>query len=105
MGEEEQRRCCLLGGCGCSPGGAKQRASMKTWLLDKLGLEPLNNAAVPPAAPVQLSSPVSRADVESWLDELFGESEAATNAKTEGEPAAVETQVAPEDDRPAALEA
>jgi hypothetical protein len=85
----DPRKCCILGVC-CPPGGKAQRADLKAWLLDKLGLEPLNNAAVPPAAAVSHSAPVSRADVESWLDELFGESEAATNAKTEKEGAVVE---------------
>ncbi len=33
-GEEERRRCCLLGGCGCGPGSAAQRAEMEMWLRD-----------------------------------------------------------------------
>lgn len=34
MGEEERRRCCLLGGCGCQPGGAAQREALEMWLRD-----------------------------------------------------------------------
>lgn len=34
MSEEERRRCCLLGGCGCGPAGsAAQRQAMKEWLI------------------------------------------------------------------------
>lgn len=37
MGEEERRRCCLLGGCGCGPpGSAAQREAMEHWWTEKL---------------------------------------------------------------------
>jgi hypothetical protein len=35
MSNGNQQRCCLLGVC-CPPGSAAQRASLKTWLLEKL---------------------------------------------------------------------
>lgn len=36
-GEEERRRCCLLGGCGCGPpGSAAQRQAMREWMAEKL---------------------------------------------------------------------
>lgn len=28
MSEEERRRCCILGGCGCAPGGIEQLDAM-----------------------------------------------------------------------------
>lgn len=36
MNPEEQRRCCLLGGCGCGPGSAAQRQALQEWLTAKI---------------------------------------------------------------------
>lgn len=32
MSEEERRRCCILGGCGCTPGGAQQIAALAEFI-------------------------------------------------------------------------
>lgn len=56
--EEEQRRCCLLGGCGCTAGSPAQRGAMKSWLLDKIsGHFPMTSAGCEHL-------------VETWLSEL-----------------------------------
>lgn len=61
MGEEERRRCCLLGGCGCGPGSAAQRQAMKEWLLiDVLGSLPHDST----------NGMNPEAWVEEWLDGL-----------------------------------
>lgn len=36
MNEEERRRCCMLGGCGCGSGSPEQRAALKSFLCEKL---------------------------------------------------------------------
>ena len=63
MTEEEKRRCCILGGCGCSPGGTEQRAAMKAWLSEKL-------ASIGREG-VQAGGEESDALADAWLDELF----------------------------------
>lgn len=56
--EEERRRCCILGGCGCQPGGGAQRTAMETWLNAKL-------TAVPEG------QTITARHVKQWLDDLF----------------------------------
>jgi hypothetical protein len=65
MTEEERRRCCLLGGCGCSPGSAAQRAAFKSWLAECLLEEGM---------PGRTHGPGSDLDgvIDGWLDKLFG---------------------------------
>ena len=62
MGEEERRRCCLLGGCGCGPpGSAAQRQALQEWLTAKIAGEGFGHTpADKPLAEV----------VSGWLDEL-----------------------------------
>lgn len=49
--------CCILGVC-CPPGGAKQRTSLKTWLLEKI------------EADLKLPPSHTEAWIDTWLDEL-----------------------------------
>ncbi len=60
MTEEERRRCCLLGGCGCGSGSTEQRESLRTWLLEKLqevGRDDFDQTS-------------DEERVDGWLDEL-----------------------------------
>jgi hypothetical protein len=68
MGEEERRRCCLLGGCGCGSGGPEQRAALRGWLLDKL----------PELFDANGERSVLETRVDKWLDELFTNNPALT---------------------------
>jgi hypothetical protein len=74
MTEEEKRRCCILGGCGCSPGGAEQRAAMKSWLLEKLFM---------PDMPGKLYTRSDDTVVEELLNELFVDNPALTEPASE----------------------
>jgi hypothetical protein len=59
MGEEERRRCCALGGCGCGSGGPEQRAALKSFFSEKLAAHNGSEAAEVEGV------------VDGWLDELF----------------------------------
>lgn len=58
MAEGNQQRCCILGVC-CPPGGADQRAALRSWLLSKLA-----------AGAQESSDQTLAATVDGWLDEL-----------------------------------
>lgn len=64
MTEEERRRCCLLGGCGCGAGSAEQRKALREWLVSKL------------AAGLAVGDQTLAATVDGWLDELPWKAEA-----------------------------
>lgn len=59
--EEERRRCCILGGCGCGP--PEQREAMRTWLLTNLN-------AIPQGTEQRYTTSYRRL-VDGWLDDLF----------------------------------
>jgi len=60
IGEEERRRCCALGGCGCGPpGSAEQRAALTKFLAGKLAEHSGNETAMTTGV------------VDSWMEELF----------------------------------
>lgn len=61
MTEEERRRCCLLGGCGCGSGSPEQRAAFRSWLLEKIAEHQRFSRNVVP----------TDQEVDAWLDELF----------------------------------
>lgn len=71
MGEEERRRCCILGGCGCTSGSAEQRAAMKEWLLEILHAPDMPGAFYGPG-----DQPEKH--VDGWLDKLFADNPALT---------------------------
>jgi hypothetical protein len=54
--EEERRRCCILGGCGCGP--PEQRAAMREWLLENF-------------APPHQNEQNAETYVDALLDDLF----------------------------------
>lgn len=63
MTEEERRRCCLLGGCGCGPAGsAAQRKALQEWLTEKIQGSHFST--------VSASERETGETVAGWLDEL-----------------------------------
>lgn len=67
MGEEERRRCCILGGCGCTSGSVEQKAAMRSWLLELL----------PELFDTGGKQEVLETRVDGWLDRLFADNPAA----------------------------
>lgn len=70
MGEEEHRRCCLLGGCGCGPpGSAAQRQAFQEWLTAKIQGSHYST--------VSSGERETGETVAKWLDELPWKTEGA----------------------------
>jgi hypothetical protein len=64
MTEEERRRCCLLGGCGCGSGSPAQRQAMKEWWTAKLA------GFIPSTVAAAIGNQRLGEIVGGWLDEL-----------------------------------
>jgi hypothetical protein len=71
MSEEERRRCCALGGCGCGSGGPEQRAALRAFLLEKLESGGWEAHPATDRSRLDLVHENQKAFVDKWLDELF----------------------------------
>ena len=91
MTEEERRRCCLLGGCGCTPGSPAQRAALEGWARENF-----HHGAVP-EDPVEfeayLKSVLDKLPWTPTADTAGGDSNVQTHAVN------VATEAANEKDR------
>lgn len=81
MTEEERRRCCLLGGCGCGSGSPEQRAAMREWLLAKLAS--IGRAEVG-SVDMSAAHAQGKSTIDQWLDELPWKEESSPTIRKEG---------------------